>query len=680
MVRFRQACLLILLVGLPLFGANYATKTVESQSQIGRGRFNVPSKGQTMEAAVPLTITWELDNPVDVASQDLSLSTNGGVTFTVAIASHLSPGQRQLTWSTLPSSATLSARLAVTLHETGGSVSQVVSDDFSISSGTRGSVLGDIPTSSIPDGSPAANATIPDGDVSRSGVSSAADITNSSTPKANEDSTAEPNFPGSGDCAVWNVPNVTLDYNMSSIYTKCGGAGFNGEPAVAQDPVDPKHFVLLHNTISPHRGIEPNEGYGYSPQTKVGPLLPASGGYSVLGDTTVEITTDGSVYAATLGISQGSPFPDAVLLFRSTDGGVNFGTGVALPKPAGVQFVDKPVMDVHKNNPNILAITVNPLDSQGHFSGIPAYVVICTSATTLTNFMVVQPLDDNGNAIKVYPSLHPIIDPISPGSGSYWLFIVYTNNDFSGGSRSFAGMTVFQYVVTGSSLGNGSRPINRLIRGLPASPPLWTLNPTYPSGSAVEKCLRIYDPRFSGNIGPGNNPKAAIDYCDANAHRMYLPNLASSNGVSSDLYVTVWQYSGTNHSITSIVAGEQEIYPNEQQKYVPCAVTDGHGRAWVTMYIVGNTDTQRAQMAAVAIHRTSAVPGPIAYRSMRLPTNLANAYNSQTGQGLFLGDYVYTQGTFYTFNGRSRVISPTFMDFWFDCGRWEYDIGVSGWY
>jgi hypothetical protein len=161
---------------------------------------------------------------------------------------------------------------------------------------------------------------------------------------------------------------------------------------------------------------------------------------------------------------------------------------------------------------------------------------------------------------------------------------------------------------------------------------------------------------------------------------MYLPNLANSNGVSSDLYLTVWQYSGTNQAITDIVTGEQEIYPNEQQKYAACAVTDGHGRTWVTAYVVGNTDTQRAQMAAIAVHRTSAVPGPIAYISARIPLDLANAFNCSTLTGIFLGDYVYTQATFYTFNGKSRIVYPTFFDNWFFCGRWEYDIHVSGWY
>jgi hypothetical protein len=277
--------------------------------------------------------------------------------------------------------------------------------------------------------------------------------------------------------------------------------------------------------------------------------------------------------------------------------------------------------------------------------------------------------------------LHTLIDPLAVGSPSYWLFLVYTNDDFSGGSRTLAGMTVFQYQVTGSGLGNGGRPINSLIRALPGNPPLWSLNPNHVAGSAVEKCLRMHDSRFTGNIGPGNISKATIDYCDPNAHRMYLPNHANSNGVSSNLYVTVWQYSGANQSLTNIVTGEQEIYPAEKQKYAACAVTDGHGRIWVTAYIVGNTtDTNRAQMGAIAIHRTSAVPGPIAYSSVRLPIDLGNAYNSTTGQGLFLGDYVYTQAAFYSFNSRSRIVYPTFMDGWFDCGRWEYNIGVSGWY
>ena len=464
----RKLSLFIFVASSLLFITSSETRTVESQTEIGKGRFHIPSRGQAIEALFPITIAWELDDPTEVAYQDLNLSVDGGMTFTVAIASHLSPGQRQLTWNTLRKNATARARLAITLHGTGGNVYQIVSDDFSISSGSGGSLPSDIGPSSMPDGSPAANATIPQGAVSKTGVSSAADITNSSAPKATENTAVEPNFPGSGACATWNVPTVTLDYNMGNIYTKCGTPPFNGEPSVAQDPIDPKHFVLLHNRIEPHRNLEPNEGYGYSPQTKVGPFLQAFG-YATIGDTSVEITTDGSVYAATLGISQGSPFPDAVLLFRSTDGGVNFGNGVPLPKPAGDQFVDKPVMDVHKNNPSILAVTVNPLDSQGHFSEIPAYVVICTSATTLTNFTTVQPLDNNGNAIKVYPTLHPLIDPISPGSGSYWLFLVYTNDDFSGGSRTFAGMTVFQYQVTGSSLGNGGHPINSLIRGLPGA-------------------------------------------------------------------------------------------------------------------------------------------------------------------------------------------------------------------
>ncbi|HJZ69073.1 MAG TPA: hypothetical protein VKF81_13190 [Blastocatellia bacterium] len=387
------------------------------------------------------------------------------------------------------------------------------------------------------------------------------------------------------------------------------------------------------------------------------------------------------MYVVTLGFSGGAAFANAVLLYRSIDGGLTFGSGVALPKPAGVTYVDKPVMDVHKNDPNILAVTVNPLDSSGHVAG-SAYVVICTSASTLSNFTVVQPLDGSGIPVKPWLSLHPLIDPISPGSGSYWLFLVYTNDDFSGSSRTQAGVTVFQYSVTGSSLGNGGRPINTLGHALPGA--LWTINPSFPSGSAIEKCLRVYRPTAPGNIG-SNVTKAAIDYCDPNAHRMYLPNHVNANGISSDLYVTVWQYSTINQALTSIVTGEQEIYNNEKQKYAACAVTDGHGRVWVNTYVVShppnnNNDDQRAQTAAIAIDRITAATGPIAYGGVRMPYNLSDAYDDVLGTGLFLGDYVYTQATFYSFNGRSRIASPTFMDFSFWCGRWEYDIGVSGWF
>lgn len=537
LITFLISCSLLL--GFENFSGSSSVRAAKTTVQVatGRGHFVSPSRGQDQPATIPFTIAWQLDNPPDIAYQDLNLSTDGGASFDIAIAEYLSPSQRRLTWSTVPRTVTPQARLQVILHGTDGQVSEIISDDFIIShNGSTVAASNAAASSGLEPGSAAFNAGVPQHGIAKGGVSSAADITNNLPPSGGQNTqTVTPDFPGSGSCASWNVPNVTLDYSMGSIYDKCGSLGFRGEPNVAQDPVDPTHFVLLHFGDTPLRAYEPNGGYAYSPHIKVGPFLSAPG-YFLVGDISVEIAADGSVYAVQIARSQGSPQSDAVLIFRSTDGGLNFGNGVPLPKPAGVQFVDKPVMDVHRTNPNILAVTVNPINN-GFFTG-NAYVVICTSASTLSNFTVVQPLTNGGTPIKPYQTLHPLIDPISSGSPSYWLFLVYTNDDFSGG-RSLAGMTIFQYQVTGSTLGHGGLPINSLIRSLPGSPPLFGLNPNYPSGSAIEKCLRIYDPRFTGNIGPGNNTKAAIDYCNPDAHRMYIPNHANSNGVSSDLYVTV---------------------------------------------------------------------------------------------------------------------------------------------
>lgn len=221
----RKSFLLLLVAFLPVFVASYQPKTVQSQTSIGRGRFHAPSRALAMEASVPITVSWELDNAGDVAYQNLDLSTDGGVTFTVAIAGYLSPAQRQMTWSTLPRNASSHARLAIDLHGVGGDVSRIMSDEFSISSGNLAEVLNTGPSSFL-DGTAAANASIPSNTVPKSGVSSSADITNSLPPTSQS---GGPDFPGTGSCATWNVPNVTLDYNMGEAYVKCGSPPFNGE-------------------------------------------------------------------------------------------------------------------------------------------------------------------------------------------------------------------------------------------------------------------------------------------------------------------------------------------------------------------------------------------------------------------------------------------------------------------
>ncbi|HJZ69071.1 MAG TPA: hypothetical protein VKF81_13180 [Blastocatellia bacterium] len=62
-LAIRFAVIILLCGALPMISA-ISTPKVGAQAPVGRGRFHVPSQGQTMEATVPFTITWELDNPL----------------------------------------------------------------------------------------------------------------------------------------------------------------------------------------------------------------------------------------------------------------------------------------------------------------------------------------------------------------------------------------------------------------------------------------------------------------------------------------------------------------------------------------------------------------------------------------------------------------------------------------
>jgi hypothetical protein len=182
-----------------------------------------------------------------------------------------------------------------------------------------------------------------------------------------------------------------------------------------------------------------------------------------------------------------------------------------------------------------------------------------------------------------------------------------------------------------------------------------------------------------------NLTKAALDYCDPNAHRMYIPTLANTtgslpDGLTSDLFVTVWTYSGASQGTVT-----KRILPAEKEKYVACAVTDGHGRVWINAFIIAqdphnpnNNDSNRAQMGAIAIDRISGDPGSIAYMSIRLPIDLGYTVVEQ----FFLGDYVYTQASFYSSSGGSRIAMPTYTDL-IDYGCLNpsrgFDVSISGW-
>jgi len=361
---------------------------------------------------------------------------------------------------------------------------------------------------------------------------------------------------------------------------------------------------------------------------------------------------------------------------------VSFEPGVAVPNiPAG-QFVDKPVLAVNPLDSETLVITFNII------SLTPASrVAICKQASTgvLSNpniWGISIPKSQSGGDLSDEGSTHPLIDPID--SNSFRLFVVQTNYTFS---QTEAGYAVYQYQLSKGQLALNNANLQRilpaevLVNGSPVGAQHWTINSSH---QAIEDALRV-------SQGTSNYTKAAIDYCDPSAHRMYIPTLVNTTnnpsfpdgGLTSDLFLTVWQYTGTESATT------KRILPGEKEKYVACAVTDGHGRVWVDAFIIAsdpnnyqNMDNQRAQKGVIAINRRTGDPGAIAYMSGRLPGNVPAG-------NLFLGDYIYTQAGFYpdpnnpaNVNGLgSRVSSPTFTDAFLGggCSFAAFWVEVSGW-
>jgi hypothetical protein len=616
------------------------TRTSASQGSPVTGRFHSPNAGQAHQALVPFTIQWELDNPAEVESQDIVLSTDGGSSFNLKIAAYLPPQQQQLLWSASPANLAAAARLRIVLRLRRGGVGRVDSDDFSISA----------PPSDL---------------------RPAPDVPAATVGAPNSSMSAGPDFAGTGNCVTGTLP--VLNYNLNHILP-CPSA-FGGEPALAQDPNNPSRFQTVTG-FATHLKSK-NVDWGYSGSATARTLNTST--YIPRQDLTVEVAVDGTVYATLVAQSNFGGSTDTILIFRSTDGGNTFSTGIPIPKPVNV--VDKPVIAVHPTNAQVLAVTFQEL-SGGSLFRLWVGIYKAGAAGNLgfsSNWVFFQPIDSGGNGLKSWLTAHPLIDPVATGSSYYWLFVVFTDDDFSGGPGGGpAGISVYKYQVdnTTQALANGGLPVQTLIQGL--GYPLWTSNP---SCRAIEQQLRVQigcQSTFNKNV-----TKAAIDYCDPNSHRMYIPTLANTtgyfgNGLTSDLFMTVWTYSGGNQGTVT-----KRILPAEKEKYVACAATDGHGRVWVNAFIVTNTtDTQRAQIGMIAIDGITGDPGSIAYMSVRLPIN---TYSSWTD--FFLGDYIYTQATWYSdpnnpgnVNGLgSRMAGPTWVDIP-ECGSsTDFWIELSGW-
>jgi hypothetical protein len=640
---------LFLLVSLIIAGSYGTTTSVASrgngasggQAQVGRGRVSSPIRGQVLEAGMPVTLNWTVDDLTDVQSQDLILSTDGGDSFNLKIAAYLPPVQHQLIWSTGAFNATGRGRLKVLLRLRVGAFAEVISDDFSILPAPRNPLAASMATAQVmKDGS----------------------LTNSIAPA----------FASPGPCV--SAPLPTLNFNMTG--TPPPSSLYRGEPSLAQDPTTPEHFHTGTGAFSQTASINTTAvQWGYTGTSTTQGLN--FGGLVPNGDITTAIGLDGAVYIVSLARSVPGGTVNRIVIFRSKTQGATFEQGVAVPNVPDT-FVDKPVVAVNPNDQETLVITFNTPNLN------PATrVAICKKASTGSlssgnQWGVVQPRNQFGIDLSVSANTHPLIDPVD--ATNYWLFIVQPNDIFSS-QPPIQGYKVYQYQVAKGALTLSNAIQQRVLpaqvlvgnpQRLVGAPP-WTNNPTC---RAIEEAVRASQ---NCQFFPANIVRAAIDYCDPNAHRMYIPTLVNTTnnpdfpdgGLTSDLFVTVWQYTGTESTIT------KRILPDEKEKYVACALTDGHGRVWVNAYIIaaapnnpGGTDNQRAQMGTIAINRLTGDPGSIAYMSLRLPQNTG-------GQIVFLGDYVYTEAAFYS-NGGSRTAAPTYTDL-LEFGLNAFWIKVSGW-
>jgi hypothetical protein len=644
------------------------TPTVRTQSPIARGRFNSPAIGQAVLPFVPVSLNWAIDNPAEVDSQDLILSTDGGLTFMTKIAGHLPPEQQHLQWGAALANATGRAKLELVLHLKNGTIEEVFSGDFSISLSPNPPPGVGIQTATS---TGFQNVNTADSNINASSVNSPVDdMEKPGRPGNQQDadgasSEVSPQFANPGSCTTAATP--VLNYNMNHP-TQCVSF-YNGEPALAQDPTDPTRFFSATGTVAE---ASSTAQWAFSGTSTTNGLN--FNGLISRGDLTVEVGADGTVYVAALAEPFGTNVPDRILIFRSKDHGVTFETGVAVPNVPTGQFVDKPVLAVGPLDRQTLVITFNiPSLTPG------TRVAICKRAATgnlsdPTIWGVSTPTDDTGVDLSTVGSTHPLIDPID--STNYRLFIVQTNAVFT---LSEAGYAIYQYQLSSGQLTVGNAALKRIlpaevmVNGLPVGAPRWNANSNH---QAIENALHV-------SSGGSNFTKAAIDYCDPNTHRMYIPTLVNTTnnanfpdgGLTSDLFLTVWQYTGTE-SVTT-----KRILPGEKEKYVACAVTDGHGRVWVDAFVIASsTDPQRAQKGVTALNRTTGDPGAIAYMSVRLPAAIPNP-------NFFLGDYIYTQGAFYpdpnnpgNVNGLgSRVASPTYSDTVYLCSSPNFFIEVSGW-
>jgi len=88
-----------------------------------------PTGGEVAIGGTPFRIAWQSDDNVDVASHQISLSTDGGKTFPTAIANGLSGAAQSFDWSVPANIApTRAAVIRVTASDAAGNSQSAASD------------------------------------------------------------------------------------------------------------------------------------------------------------------------------------------------------------------------------------------------------------------------------------------------------------------------------------------------------------------------------------------------------------------------------------------------------------------------------------------------------------------------------------------------------------------------
>ena len=240
---------------------------------------------------MPVTVNWELDNPAEIESQDLILSTDGGLSFKAMIAAHLPSQQQQLIWAAAYYHATGRGKLKLSLHLVNGGIDEIISDDFSILSAPHNPAMAAQARNNVMEGSAGR------GDVG-------------------------PSFANPGPCVTATLPTLpTLNYNMTNT-TPCSNF-YGREPSLAQDPTNPSHF----HTVGGFGGDTNTTGGDWqftgtsttsqlSFQDKFGVF------YAQRGDMTTALGVNGTVYVVSMGATSfNADAPvDSIMILRSKKG------------------------------------------------------------------------------------------------------------------------------------------------------------------------------------------------------------------------------------------------------------------------------------------------------------------------------------------------------------------------